>query len=74
MTVQREGLVLGEDVNVAEIGVDAVGESDIDDAVLTGEWNGGLCAIAGKGKEPFASTTGEQNTKRISHIYLSDSG
>jgi hypothetical protein len=57
---------------VAEVGVDAVGEGDVDDAVLAGEGDGWLCAIAGEGKEPFASAAGKQNTKGISHS-LSDS-
>ncbi len=69
VAVERESLVLGEDVDVAKVGVDAVGEGDVDDAILAGEGNGWLCAISGKGKEPFASTTGEQNTKGISHIF-----
>ena len=68
VAVEREGLVLGEDVDVAQVGVDAVGEGDVDDAVLAGEGNGRLGAIAGQGKESFAGTTGKQNTERISHI------
>jgi hypothetical protein len=62
MAIQREGFVLGEDVDVAEVGVDAVGEGDIDDAVLTGEGNGRLGAVAGERKEPLSRTTGKQNT------------
>jgi hypothetical protein len=53
---------------MAEIGVDAFGESDVDDAVLAGEGDGWLGAIAGEGEEPFAGTTGKQDAKRISHI------
>ncbi len=37
VAVEGERLVLGEDVDVAEVGVDAVGEGDVDDAVLAGE-------------------------------------
>ena len=70
MAVERERFVLGEDVDVAEIGVDAVGEGDVDDAVLAGEGDGRLGAVAGKGEEPFAGTTGKQNAKRISHIQI----
>ncbi len=67
VAVEGERLVLGEDVDVAEVGVDAVGESDVDDAVLAGEGYGRLGAIAGEGEEPFAGTTGKQDAKRISH-------
>ena len=55
------------DVDVAEFGVDAVREGEVDDAVLAGEGDGGLGAITGEGEESFAGTTGEENTKRISH-------
>ena len=65
--VQRERLVLGQDVNVAQVGVDAVGEGDVDDAVLAGEGHGRLGAVAGQGKEPFASATCKQHPERVSH-------
>src|ERR1700761_2443917 len=64
---EREGLVLGQDIDVAKVRVDAVGEGDVDDAVLAGEGDGRLGAIAGEGEEPFASAAGKQNTKGISH-------
>ena len=67
VAIERERLVLGEDVDVAQVGVDAVGEGDVDDAVLAGERNGRLGAVAGEGEEPFAGATGEQNTERVSH-------
>ena len=71
MAVEREGLVLGEDVDVAKLGVDAVGEGEVDNAVLAGEGYGGLGAVAGKGEKTLASSTGEENTKRISHVAAS---
>src|ERR1700677_853574 len=42
VAIERQRLVLRKDVNVAQIGVDAVGKGDIDDAVLTGKRNGRL--------------------------------
>ncbi len=46
---------------MAKVGVDAVGEGDVDDAVLAGEGDGWLGAIAGEGKSrspaPPASKT-----------------
>ena len=68
VAVEGERLVLGEDVDVAQVGVDAVGEGEVDDAVLAGERDGRLGAVARQGEEPFAGTTGEQNTKRVSHL------
>ena len=67
MPIQRESFVLREDVDMSEIGVDAVGEGDVDDAVLASEGDCRLGAIAGQREEAFTGTTGEQDTKRISH-------
>jgi hypothetical protein len=55
---------------VPEVGVDAVGEGDVDDAILAGKGHGRFGAIAGEGEEPFAGTTGKQNAKSISHISI----
>ena len=45
--VQRERLVLGQDVHMPQVGVDAVRKCDVDNAVLPCERNGRLGAIAG---------------------------
>jgi hypothetical protein len=52
---------LREDVDVAEVRVDAVGEGDVDDAVLAGEGDGGLGAVAGERGEALASAPCKQN-------------
>ena len=65
VAVERERLVLGEDVDVAKVGVDAVGEGDVDDAVLAGEGNRGLGAIAGEGKEPLARPARQQYAQSV---------
>jgi hypothetical protein len=59
VAIERKRLVLGEDVDVAEIGVDAVGERDVDDAVLAGEGYGRLGTIACEREKTFAGTSGE---------------
>jgi len=46
VAVEAERLVLREDVDVAQVRVDAVGEGDVDDAILTAEGDGGFGAIA----------------------------
>jgi len=68
MAAKAESFVLGEDENAAEIGVDAVGESDVNDAVSGAERNGGLGAIAGEGPQALALTTGEKNDDGIAHV------
>jgi hypothetical protein len=59
MSVERQCLVLREDVDVAQVRVDAVGECDVDDAVLTRKRNRRLCAVARQGEESLAGTTRE---------------
>ena len=54
VAIERESFVLGEDVNAAEIGVDAVGKGDIDDAVLPAKRNGWFGAVAREREKAFA--------------------
>jgi hypothetical protein len=56
VAIEREGFVLSEDEDAAEAGVDAVGESDIDDAVVAAKGDCGLGAIAGEGEEAFSGS------------------
>ena len=67
VAIERERLVLGEDVDLAQVGVDAVGERDVDDAVVAAKGNRGLGAIARKGEEPFAGSACKQYTECVSH-------
>ena len=67
VAVERERLVLREDVDPAQVGVDAVGERDVDDAVDAAEGNGRFGAVAGEGIEPFARTASQQDSQRVFH-------
>ena len=58
MPVQRQRLVLGEDVDPAQVGVDAVGKRDVDDAVDAAEGDGRLGAVASQRIEPLARASG----------------
>ena len=58
VTVQRKRLVLGEDINPAQVGVDAVGKSDVDDAIDSAESDGRLGAVASQRIEPLARAAG----------------
>ena len=58
VAVEGERLVLGEDVDVTQVGVDAVRQGDVDDAVLACKGDGGLGSIASQGKKPLSGTTG----------------
>jgi hypothetical protein len=70
MAVERERFVLGEDVDMAQVGVDAVGERDVDDAVVPAKRDCGLGTIAGERKESFSGSSGKQNSKCVSHVHL----
>jgi hypothetical protein len=61
VAIQREAFVLGEDVDVAQVRVDAVGQRDVDDAVLPGEGNGRFGAVARERKQPLACPASQQN-------------
>ena len=62
MPVQRERLVLRENVDPAQVGIDAIGECDIDDAIYAAEGDRGLGAIAGQRVEAFTRASGQQDS------------
>ena len=68
VAVQRQRLVLGEDVNVAQVGVDAVGERDVDDAVVAAESDRRLGAVAGQGIQALPCSSGQQHSQRVFHL------
>jgi len=67
VAVERKRFVLSEDVDAAEVGVEAVGESDIDDAVHASKGDGGLGAVASERIEAFASAAGEKDSESVFH-------
>ena len=70
--VQRERLVLGEDVDPAQVGVEAVGKRDVDDAVDAAEGDGRLGAVASERIEPLAGAACQENSESIFHSIPSD--
>ena len=68
MAVEAERFVLSEYEDAAQIGVDAIGESDVDDAIHAAERNGGFGAIAGERPETFTLASGEKYPDGIAHI------
>ena len=61
--VQRQSLVLSENVNAPQIGIDAVGQSNVDNAVDAAEGHRGFGAVASERIQTFARTAGQQNSK-----------
>ena len=67
VAVERERFVLGEDVDPAQVGVDAVGEGDIDNAVVAAEGNRRFGPISCQGEKPFTRSPGQQYSKCVFH-------
>src|SRR5882672_12779546 len=62
MPVERERLVLGEDVDAVQTGVQTVGKRNIDDAIDAAEGYSRFRAIAGQRIKTFARASGEQDS------------
>jgi len=68
MTAEAEGFVLRENEDAAEIGVDASGEGDVNDAIGGAERDGRFGAVASERPQSLALTTGEKNDKSVTHV------
>jgi hypothetical protein len=55
MAIQGQGLVLRKDIDVAQIGVDAVGKGYINNSIIAAEWHRRFGPVARQGKEPLPS-------------------
>src|SRR5208283_2910972 len=67
LPIQRKRLVLGEDIDAAHAGIDAIGKGNVDDAVDAAEGHGGFGAVASERIKPFAGPSGEQDSERLFH-------
>src|SRR6185437_16160559 len=67
VAIKRERFILRENVDLAQVGIHAVGKGDVNNAVNAAEGDGGLGTIASKGIKPFSGPSGEQNSERIFH-------
>jgi hypothetical protein len=72
VAIEAEGFVLSEDKNAVERRVDAIRESDINDAVKSAEGDGRLGTISGERPETFPLSPREENSKGIAHIRHED--
>lgn len=67
MTVERMGLVLDQDHDFAESGVEAIAQCEIDDPVFPPKRNGGLSPLFRKWEKPFALASGKNYRKDVLH-------
>src|SRR5262249_3530809 len=65
VAVKAECLVLSEDVNVAQVGVDAIGKGDVDDAVVSAKGHGWFSAVAGQRIQPLTGASRQQYSQRV---------
>src|SRR6185437_10559790 len=61
---ERLRLVLSQDGDLADAGVDAVGKDEVDDAELAAEGSRGLCAVRGEILEALAAPAGHDDRER----------
>jgi hypothetical protein len=73
MTTERNRLVLGENVDFANIRVHAIAQSEIDDSVNGTKWDCRLCPVSGEGIEPFPLSSCQNHGEYIVHDLLRES-
>ena len=65
VAIERQALVLRDDEDAAQAGVDAVAEREVDDPVGTAEVHRRLGAFPGQRREPFADPSGQDDDERV---------
>ena len=68
VAVEGSGVELGEAVHLVDVGVDAVGHGDVDEAVVRAKGDRGLSASLGQGVKASARTTAEDDGQHIVHV------
>ena len=67
VVVERARVVLGQDDDVVDVGVDAVRQREVDDPVLAAERHGRLGAHLGQDRQALALAAGEDHRHRPLH-------
>src|SRR5436190_3806968 len=68
VAVKRRGIELGEEINAFEIGIDAIGDRDIDEAVFAGERHGGFGTLFGEREQPRPSAAAHDHRENIYRV------
>jgi len=68
MPVERSGIELGQEINSAQAGVDAVGNGDIDEAIFTGERDSGFGAFFCERKQPCSLAPTHDNGEHVAGV------
>jgi hypothetical protein len=67
MAMKGDGLILGEDKDLAQSRIEAIGKGKIDDAIDRAEANSGLGTIPGEGVEPFSPASCQDHGQDFLH-------
>ena len=65
VAIERQALVLRDDEDAAQAGVDAVAEREVDDAVRAAEVHRRLGAFPGQRRQAFADPSGQDDDERV---------
>ena len=68
VVVERARVVLGQDDDVVDVRVDAVGQREVDDPVLATERHGRLGPLLGQDREALALAAREDHRHRPLHV------
>ena len=68
MPVQRQSLVLSENVDAPQIGIDAIRKGNVDDAVDSAKSHRRFSTVASERIQTLACTAGQQNSKSVFHL------
>src|SRR5206468_5352998 len=69
VTVKRQRLVLGKNVNPAQVGIHAVRQGYVNDTVNATECDCRFCAVARQGIKTFTSSACQQDSKSVFHCF-----
>src|SRR6185295_7090461 len=73
VTIERRGVVLSQYEDAMNIGVDAVGNRNVDQAILSAKRNRGLGTLSGQRMEPLSGAASQNNRQNfVSHTRSSD--
>jgi len=63
VAVQGGRVELGQAVHLVDVGVEAIADGNVDQAVVGTQWHGGLGALLGQGVEPGASPSSQDDAQ-----------
>jgi hypothetical protein len=69
--IQGQGLVLGQDSDLSDAGINAVREREVDDPVNSAKGDRGLRSMDSEGMEPFSLASGKYHCQNAHGMRIS---